>query len=140
MSGRLERYRDMAPQHLRMARRMLDGWGGFDAKSMPAELRRFAAGDGCDAVDLAGRLLAGALEYLRFALEMIEDEEGRMGEIELTRRYHDSKPEDITDAYMRGMAAGMEIADSQHNRRIDALERRIAAIERKLAHKTREDA
>lgn len=71
----LERYRDMAPQHLRMARRMLDGWGVFDAKLMPAELRRFAAEDGCDAVDLAGRLLAGALGYLRFALETIEDEE-----------------------------------------------------------------
>lgn len=58
-----------------------------------------------------------------------------MSEIKLTRRYPDSRPEDITDAYMRGMAAGMEIADSQHNRRIDALERRIAAMERKLNHK-----
>lgn len=61
-----------------------------------------------------------------------------MSEMKLTRRYPDSRPEDITDAYMRGTAAGMEIADSQHNRRIDALERRIAAIERKLSHKTRE--
>ena len=58
-----------------------------------------------------------------------------MSEIKLTRRYPDSRPEDITDAYMRGMAAGMEIADSQHNRRTDALERRIAAMERKLSHK-----
>lgn len=87
-----------------------------------------------------------------------------MSEIELVRRYPDSKPEDITDAYMRGMAAGMEIANSQHERidaserridridgmldgmgkgaasRIEAMEGRIAAIERKLAHKTREDA
>lgn len=88
-----------------------------------------------------------------------------MSEIKLTRRYPDSRPEDITDAYMRGVAAGMEIANSQHERRTDALERRIeridgmldgmgkgaasrieamegriAAIERKLAHKTREDA
>lgn len=83
-----------------------------------------------------------------------------MSEIELVRRYPDSRPEDITDAYMRGMAAGMEIEDSQHNRRIDmlerrieridgmldgmgrgaesrfeAIERRIAAMERKLQHK-----
>lgn len=42
-----------------------------------------------------------------------------MSEIKLTRRYPDSRPEDITDAYMRGMAAGMEIADSQTVRRID---------------------
>lgn len=81
-----------------------------------------------------------------------------MSEIKLTRRYPDSKPEDITDAYMRGVAAGMEIANSQHERRIEridgmldgmgrgaasrieAMEGRIAAIERKLAHKTREDA
>lgn len=82
-----------------------------------------------------------------------------MSEIKLTRRYPDSRPEDITDAYMRGMAAGMKIEDSQHNRRIDALERRIDRIdgmgkgavsrieaiegrieklERKLSHKTRE--
>ena len=86
-----------------------------------------------------------------------------MSEIKLTRRYPDSRPEDITDAYMRGVAAGMEIANSQHERRTDALERRIdridgmldgmgkgiearlldaesriAAIERKLTHKTRD--
>ena len=80
-----------------------------------------------------------------------------MSEIKLTRRYPDSKPEDITDAYMRGVAAGMEMADSQTIRRIDALERRIdgmldgmgkgaasrieaiegrvSAIERKLNHR-----
>lgn len=64
-----------------------------------------------------------------------------MSEIKLHRRYPDSKPEDITDAYMRGLEAGMEIANSQHERveaparRIDALERRIERIERKLNHK-----
>ena len=58
-----------------------------------------------------------------------------MSEIKLTRRYPDSRPEDITDAYMRGVAAGMEIANSQHERRIDALERRIVKMERKLNHK-----
>lgn len=64
-----------------------------------------------------------------------------MPEIELHRRYPDSKPEDITDAYMRGLKAGMEIANSQHKRveaparRIDALERRIEKMERLLNHK-----
>ena len=64
-----------------------------------------------------------------------------MPEIKLHRRYPDSKPEDITDAYMRGLNAGLEIANSQHERveaparRIDALERRIDALERKLNHK-----
>ncbi len=52
-----------------------------------------------------------------------------MSEIKLTRRYPDSRPEDITDAYMRGVAAGMEIANSQHERRTDALERRIERID-----------
>lgn len=52
-----------------------------------------------------------------------------MSEIKLTRRYPDSRPEDITDAYMRGVAAGMEIANSQHERRTDALERRIDRID-----------
>ena len=64
-----------------------------------------------------------------------------MPEIELHRRYPNSRPEDITDAYMRGLNAGMEIANSQHERveaparRIDALERRIERIERLLNHK-----
>lgn len=57
-----------------------------------------------------------------------------MPEIKLHRRYPDSKPEDITDAYMRGFNAGMEIANSQHGR-IDALERRIERMERLLNHK-----
>lgn len=35
-----------------------------------------------------------------------------MPEIELHRRYPNSRPEDITDAYMRGLNAGMEIANS----------------------------
>lgn len=52
-----------------------------------------------------------------------------MSEIKLTRRYPDSRPEDITDAYMRGVAAGMEMADSQTARRIDALERRIERLD-----------
>lgn len=52
-----------------------------------------------------------------------------MSEMRLTRRYPDSRPEDITDAYMRGVAAGMEIANSQHERRTDALERRIDRID-----------
>lgn len=62
-----------------------------------------------------------------------------MPEIELHRRYPNSRPEDITDAYMRGFNAGMEIANSQHERveaparRIDALECRIERIERAVA-------
>ena len=52
-----------------------------------------------------------------------------MSEMKLTRRYPDSRPEDITDAYMRGMAAGMEIANSQTVRRIDALERRVERLD-----------
>ena len=52
-----------------------------------------------------------------------------MSEIKLTRRYPDSRPEDITDAYMRGVEAGIEIANSQTVRRIDALERRIDRID-----------
>lgn len=57
-----------------------------------------------------------------------------MPEMELHRRYPDSKPEDITDAYMRGLEAGIEIANSQHERdeaparRIDALESRIEGL------------
>lgn len=52
-----------------------------------------------------------------------------MREIKLTRRYPDSRPEDITDAYMRGLNAGIEIANSQHERHTDALERRIERID-----------
>jgi len=96
---------------------------------MPAELRRFAAEDGCDAVDLAGRLLAGALEYLRFALEMIEDEEGRMGGFKTVTVKLDGEQMDVLLGDIREL-----------HERIDALERRIEAMERKLAHKTREDA
>lgn len=33
-----------------------------------------------------------------------------MAEIELVRRYPDSRPEDITDAYMRGAEVGLSLA------------------------------
>lgn len=55
-----------------------------------------------------------------------------MPEIKLHRRYPDSRPEDITDAYMRGMKVGIEIADSQHDHRIDASKRRIKRMQGRL--------
>lgn len=85
---------------------------------MPAQLRRFAAGDGCDAVDLAGRLLAGALEYLRFALETIEDEEGRMGGYTTVTVKLDGEQMDVLLGDIREL-----------HERIDALERRIERID-----------
>lgn len=39
---------------------------------MAGALRRFAREDRDDPVELAGRLLASALEYLEFALEVID--------------------------------------------------------------------
>ena len=68
----LERTLDLTPQHLRMARRMVDGWGGYSRDEMAGALRRFAREDRDDPVELAGRLLASALEYLEFALEVID--------------------------------------------------------------------
>lgn len=52
-----------------------------------------------------------------------------MSEIKLNMRYPESRLEDVTDAYMRGTAAGIEIADSRTVHRVNALERRIDRLE-----------
>ena len=38
----------------------------------------------------------------------------RMSEIELKRRYPESRPEDITDAYTRGVETGLTIANANN--------------------------
>lgn len=69
----LERYRDLTPQHLHMAQRMVDGWGGCSKVELAQRLRKFAKNDRTDKFELAARLLHSALEYLGFALEVVND-------------------------------------------------------------------
>ena len=63
------RYADMAPSHIALARGMVDGWGGCSA----ADIERFAREEGDDPMELAARLLSGALEHMSVLLEVIDD-------------------------------------------------------------------
>ena len=63
------RFIDTAPSHIALARGMVDGWGGCSA----ADIERFARKDGVDALELAARLLSGAMEHMSVLLEVIDD-------------------------------------------------------------------
>ena len=63
------RFIDTAPSHIALARGMVDGWGGCSA----ADVERFARKDGVDSLELAARLLSGALEHMSVLLEVIDD-------------------------------------------------------------------
>lgn len=52
-----------------------------------------------------------------------------MTQIELQRRYPDSRPEDITDAYMRGVEAGRAIAGKEVERLRGLMRRFTAAVD-----------
>ena len=63
------RFIDTAPSHIALARGMVDGWGGCSA----ADVERFAKEKGDDPLELAARLLSGALEHMSVLLEVIDD-------------------------------------------------------------------
>lgn len=65
----MARWHDMAPSHIALARGMVDGWGGCSA----ADIAAFAEEEGDVPLELAARLLSGALEHMAVLLEVIDD-------------------------------------------------------------------
>lgn len=66
----MSRYIDTLPSHISLAQGMVDGWGGCSA----ADIERFAREDGVDSLELAARLLNGALEHMAVLLEALGGE------------------------------------------------------------------
>lgn len=63
------RYIDAAPSHISLAQGMVGAWGGCSS----ADLEQFAKEDGKDPLELAARLLRGAMEHMAVLLEVIGD-------------------------------------------------------------------
>lgn len=66
----MRRYIDTLPSHISLAQGMVSAWGGCSA----ADIEQFAKEDGKDPLELAARLLNGAMEHMAVLLEALGGE------------------------------------------------------------------